>query len=105
VTITQGSGDTTGINAAATAVWDGTQMLLTITNAGSLYTEAPTITIAAPSSGITATAIAKISAKYADADRTIQWTVPTGAPDWLWYGVNAVIYQVFTGGRIMVRDL
>ena len=109
VSITQASGDTSGTGAAATAVWDAgsSQMIITISNTGSAYTLPPDITIEAPDAGgTTATATSKITDNYTDAGRTIKWTVPTTAPDWLWYGINLVFsWSSFTGGRIMVRDI
>ena len=109
VSITQESGDTTGTGAAATAVWDAgsSQMIITISNVGSAYTLPPDITIEAPDAGgTTATATSKITDNYADAGRTIRWTVPTSAPDWLWYGITGPWqYGPFAGGRIMVRDI
>ena len=65
VTITPAAGDTTGSGAGATAiVVSGAVTDITVTNAGSAYTLDPIVTIAAPTSGTNAGAIAIRSSGY-----------------------------------------
>ena len=63
VTITPGSGDTTGVFAAAYATVNSSGVVtgITVSCGGNSYTVTPTVTIAAPHAGTTATATATIA--------------------------------------------
>lgn len=110
------SAPSSGTTATASCVWDGSDWNVTITDAGSGYETAPTVSFSG-GSGSSIAGETNITEHYADATRTIIWTVPDNAPDWLWYNVN---YKVgiaeslapsfsnqkhrYPGSRIWVRD-